>query len=55
MIKIAARLYPGVRYQQVVLTLPEKLCTPFYSYPNEHGLYFRFMMLGHLEKPLQSG
>ena len=45
MIKIAARLYPGVGYRQVVLTLPEKLRTPFYNHPNQHGLYSRFMML----------
>ena len=45
MIKIAARLYPGVGYRQVVLTLPEQLRIPFYNHPNQHDLYSQFMVL----------
>ena len=45
MIKIAARLYPGVGYRQIVLTLPEQLRRPFYNHPNQHKLYSKFMAL----------
>ena len=45
MVKNAARLYPGVGYRHVVLTLLEQLRTPFHNHPNQHGLYSRFMML----------
>jgi len=45
MTKIAARLYPGVGYRQVVLTLPEQLRMPFYNHPDQNRLYSRFMAL----------
>ena len=45
MIKIAARLYPGVGYRQVVLTIPEQLRIPFYNHPDQHRLYSQFMGL----------
>ncbi|MFT7389637.1 MAG: hypothetical protein ACI8VC_002906 [Candidatus Endobugula sp.] len=45
MIKIATKLFPGVSYRQVVLTLPEQLRTPFHNHPNQSHLYLRFMGL----------
>ncbi len=45
MTKIAARLYPGVGYRQVVLTLPEQLRIPFYNHPDQNRLYSKFMAL----------
>jgi len=45
MIKIAAKLLPGVSYRQVVLTLPEQLRVAFYNHPNQSQLYSRFMGL----------
>lgn len=45
MTKIAARLYPGVGYRQVVLTLPEQLRAPFYNHPDQNRLYSGFMAL----------
>jgi Putative transposase/Transposase zinc-binding domain len=55
MIKIAARLYPGVGYRQIVLTLPEQLRCPFYNHPNQHKLYSQFMALAQpcLEELIQ--
>lgn len=38
-VKIASRLFRGVRYRQVVLTLPEQLRIPFHNHPN---LYSQF-------------
>ena len=48
MVKIAARLYPGVGYRQVVLTLPEQLRIPFYNHPDKNRLYSNFMALAQL-------
>jgi Putative transposase/Transposase zinc-binding domain len=45
MTKIAAKLFPGVSYRQVVLTLPEQLRIPFHNHPDQSGLYSRFMGL----------
>ncbi|MEE8059515.1 MAG: transposase [Pseudomonadales bacterium] len=55
MTKIAARLYPGIGYRQVVLTLPEQLRIPFYNHPNQKRLYSRFMGLAQacLEELIQ--
>ncbi len=55
MIKIAARLLPGVSYRQVVLTLPKQLRLLFYQHPNHNGLYSRFMKLAQacLEELIQ--
>jgi hypothetical protein len=47
MCKIATRLFPGVGYRQVVLTLPEQLRIPFYNHPNQDKLYSKFMGLAH--------
>jgi hypothetical protein len=44
-VKIATKLFPGVSYRQVVLTLPEQLRTPFHNHPNQSHLYLRFMGL----------
>ena len=45
MTKIAARLYPGIGYRQVVLTLPAQLRIPFYNHPDHNHLYSQFMKL----------
>lgn len=45
MVKIAARLFPGVSYRQAVLTLPAQLRIPFYNHPNHSHLYSKFMGL----------
>ena len=45
MIKTAAKLYPGVSYRQVVLTLPSQLGIPFYQHRNHNQLYAGFMKL----------
>lgn len=44
-VKIATRLFRGVTYSQVVLTLSEQLRIPFYNHPNQSHLYSRFMGL----------
>ena len=55
MTKIAARLFPGVSYRQVVLTLPAQLRTKFYNHPSQGHLYAKFMMLAQqcLEELIQ--
>ena len=45
MIKLATRLFPGVSYRQVVLTLPSQLRTYFYNHPDQGHLYSQFMKL----------
>lgn len=45
--KIASRLLPGVRYRQVVLTLPSEFRGIFYNYPQQGALYSEFMSVGH--------
>ena len=45
MVKIGARLLPGVSYRQVVLTLPKQLRILFHNHPNQASLYSRFMVL----------
>ena len=45
MVKIGARLLPGVSYRQVVLTLPKQLRILFHNHPNQASLYSRFMAL----------
>ena len=45
MIKIAAKLYPGVSYRQVVLTLPSQLRVLFYQHNDQNELYAGFMKL----------
>ena len=45
MVKIASRLFQGVSYRQVVLTIPKQLRIPFYNHPNPAHLYSRFMAL----------
>ena len=40
MTKIAAKLYPGVNYRQVVLTLPSQLRRPFYQHRDHNVLFF---------------
>jgi hypothetical protein len=47
MCKIAVKLFPGVGYRQVVLTLPEQLRIPFYRHPDRSKLYSKFMELAH--------
>lgn len=48
MCKIAAKLFPGVRYRQVVLTIPEQLRIPFYQHPDQGKLYSKFMGISHV-------
>jgi hypothetical protein len=45
MVKIGTKLFPGVSYRQVVLTLPEQLRIPFHNHSNQGDLYSRFMAL----------
>ncbi|WP_097356002.1 transposase zinc-binding domain-containing protein [Candidatus Enterovibrio escicola] len=45
MVKIGVCLFPRVRYQQGILTLPEQLRIPFHNHSNQKSLYFRFMIL----------
>ena len=45
MTKIAAMLFPGVSYRQVVLTIPEQLRTPFHNHLDQDRLYSQFMGL----------
>ena len=45
MVKIAAKLLPGVTYRQAVLTLPAQLRIPFYNHPDHDKLYSQFMGL----------
>ena len=45
MIKIAAKLYPGVSYRQVVLTLPSQLRVLFHQHNDQNKLYAGFMKL----------
>ncbi len=45
MVKMASRLFRGVTYRQVVLTLPEQLRIPFHNHPHQAHLYAQFMGL----------
>lgn len=45
MTRIAARLFPGVSYRQLVLTIPQQARIPFHNHPNQNNLYSRFMGL----------
>ena len=56
MIKVATRLFLGVRYRQVVFTLPSQLRTFFYNHPDQSCLYSQFMMLAQysLEELIQN-
>ena len=56
MTKIAAKLYPGVSYRQVVLTLPSQLRRPFYQHRDHNVLYAGFMKLAQdcLEELIQN-
>lgn len=45
--KIASRLYLGITYRQVVLTIPEQLRVPFHNHKNQDILYSKFMCLAH--------
>jgi hypothetical protein len=45
MTKIAAKIYSGVSYRQVVLTLPSQLRIPFYQHRDHNVLYSGFMKL----------
>lgn len=47
MCKIAVKLFKGVSYRQVVLTLPEQLRIPFYQHPDRTKLYSLFMAIAH--------
>ena len=56
MIKIATRMFPGVSYRQVVLTLPSQLRPFFYNHPDQGKLYSQFMSLAQdcLEELIQN-
>lgn len=45
--KISSKLFLGVSYRQVVLTLPEQLWTPFYQFKRRSILYSEFIKLAH--------
>lgn len=56
MTRIAARLFPGVSYRQIVLTIPQQARIPFHNHPDQNGLYSRFMGLASvcLEELIQA-
>ena len=56
MTKIAAKIYSGVSYWQVVLTLPSQLRIPFYQHRDHNVLYSGFMKLAQdcLEELIQN-
>lgn len=43
--RITSKLFLGISYRQVVLTLPEQLRGPFYNHSNKDKLYSNFMRL----------
>ncbi|RNC76617.1 hypothetical protein DA717_14965, partial [Piscirickettsiaceae bacterium NZ-RLO2] len=45
--RISSKLFLGISYRQVVLTLPEQLRVPFYNHKNQDKLYSDFMRLVH--------
>uniref|UniRef100_UPI0039F71600 transposase zinc-binding domain-containing protein n=1 Tax=Piscirickettsia salmonis TaxID=1238 RepID=UPI0039F71600 len=45
--RITSKLFLGISYRQVVLTLPEQLRGPFYNHSNKDKLYSDFMRLAH--------
>ncbi|WP_416431246.1 IS91 family transposase [Piscirickettsia salmonis] len=45
--RITSKLFLGISYRQVVLTLPEQLRGPFYNHSNKDKLYSDFMHLAH--------
>ena len=45
MTRIAARLFPGVSYRQLVLTIPQQARIPFHNHPDQDRLYSRFIGL----------
>ena len=45
--KIAVQLIKGIKYRQVVLTIPSQLWNPFYNHHNHNRLYSDFMRIGY--------
>lgn len=47
MVKIASKLFKGINYRQIVLTIPQEFRPLFYNHKDQASLYSAFMQVGY--------
>ena len=47
MVKIASKLFRGINYRQIVLTIPQEFRPLFYNHEDQASLYSAFMQAGY--------